>query len=118
MMRKLANIELERKSVTEFKDAVKTPIIIILDNVRSLNNVGSVFRTADAFLIEAIYLCGVTGKPPNKEIEKTALGSTQTVDWKFFSNTLEAVTELRNKKYKIYSIEQAKDSIALNEFQN
>ncbi len=86
-MRKLSNQELERKSVEEFKSSSKTPVIIVLDNVRSLNNVGSVFRTADAFLVEAVYLCGITGTPPNKEIQKTALGATESVSWKYFKTT-------------------------------
>src|SRR3954469_7228339 len=105
-MRKLANEELERKSVEEFKMSSKTPVIIVLDNVRSLNNVGSVFRTADAFLIEAIYLCGITGSPPHKEIQKTALGATETVAWQYFKTTTEAMTVLKNNNYKIYAIEQ------------
>lgn len=115
-MRKLLNEELDRKSVEEFQNSSKTPIIIILDNVRSLNNVGSVFRTADAFLLEAVYLCGITGKPPHKEIQKTALGATETVAWKYFQNTLEAVEELKRKEYLIYSIEQAESSVMLNNF--
>lgn len=115
-MRKLKNEELERKSVTEFQQASKTPIIIILDNVRSLNNVGSVFRTSDAFLIEAIYLCGITGTPPHKEIQKTALGATESVSWKYFKNTLEAVTELKQSNYLVYAIEQAENSTMLTDF--
>ncbi len=115
-MRKLLNEELERKSVDEFKDASKTPIIIVLDNVRSLNNVGSVFRTADAFLIEAIYLCGITGTPPNKEIQKTALGATESISWKYFNTTLEAVEELQQNNCNVYAIEQAESSIMLNDF--
>jgi 23S rRNA (guanosine2251-2'-O)-methyltransferase len=115
-MRKLLNEELERKTVEEFKSSSKTPIIIVLDNVRSLNNVGSVFRTADAFLVEAVYLCGITGQPPNKEIQKTALGATESVVWKYFNTTLEAITELRNNNYSIYSIEQTESAIMLNDF--
>src|ERR1019366_687923 len=110
MMRKLLNEELNRKSVDEFKQASKTPIVIVLDNVRSLNNVGSVFRTADAFLIEAIYLCGITGTPPNKDIQKTALGSTDSVTWKYFKTTLEAVDELKRNNYNMYAIEQAQSA--------
>src|ERR1017187_10629476 len=106
-MRKLKNEELGRKTVEEFKQASKEPIIIVLDNVRSLNNVGSVFRTADAFLIEAIYLCGITGTPPNRDIQKTALGSTDSVAWKYFKTALEAVTELKENNYHVYAIEQA-----------
>jgi 23S rRNA (guanosine2251-2'-O)-methyltransferase len=115
-MRKLLNGELNRKSVDEFKQASKTPIIIVLDNVRSLNNVGSVFRTADAFLIEAVYLCGITGTPPNKDIQKTALGSTDSVAWNYFTTTLEAVAELKQNNYNVYSIEQTESAIMLNDF--
>lgn len=115
-MRKLQNEELNRKSVDEFKQSSKTPIVIVLDNVRSLNNVGSVFRTADAFLIEAVYLCGITGQPPNKEIQKTALGATESVAWKYLDSTLEAVNELKNDGYLVYAIEQAESAIMLNNF--
>jgi tRNA G18 (ribose-2'-O)-methylase SpoU len=115
-MRKLKNEELGRISVDEFKEATKTPIIIVLDNVRSLNNVGSVFRTADAFLIEAVYLCGITGTPPNKEIQKTALGATESITWKYFKNTLEAVEELKKDDFLVYAIEQAESAIMLNNF--
>ena len=115
-MRKLLNEELERKSVEEFKMSSKTPVIIVLDNVRSLNNVGSVFRTADAFLVEAVYLCGITGQPPNKEIQKTALGATESVSWKYFENTLDAVAELKTNKYIVYAIEQTESAIMLNNF--
>ncbi len=118
MNRKLSNNELNRLSVNEFKNSNKRPVVVVLDNVRSLNNVGSVFRTADAFLIEEIVLCGVTGTPPNKEIEKTALGATQTVAWKHSASTLEAVNELQNQSYKVYAVEQAENSIMLNEFAN
>jgi len=115
-MRKLKNEELGRISVDEFKEATKTPIIIVLDNVRSLNNVGSVFRTADAFLIEAVYLCGITGTPPNKEIQKTALGATDSIAWKYFKNTLDAVEELKKDDFLVYAIEQAESAIMLNNF--
>ncbi|MES2140693.1 MAG: RNA methyltransferase [Bacteroidota bacterium] len=115
-MRKLLNEELNRKSLDEFKEAIKTPIVIVLDNVRSLNNVGSVFRTADAFLVEAVYLCGITGTPPNKDIQKTALGSTDSVSWKYFKTTLEAVEELKQNDYNVYAIEQAQSAIMLNNF--
>lgn len=113
---KLSMNDLGRMSTEEFKQAQKNPIIIVLDNIRSLNNVGSAFRTADAFLIEAIYLCGVTGTPPNKEIEKTALGATDTVIWKYFKTTEEAISELKNKNYFIASVEQAQQSVMLNDF--
>ena len=115
-MRKLANEELDRKSLTEFKQSSKTPLVIVLDNVRSLNNVGSVFRTADAFLIETIYLCGITGTPPNKEIQKTALGATESVNWKYMSATIDAVKELKEKGYTVCSVEQAEAACMLNDF--
>ena len=115
-MRKLANSELQRKSIEEFKNSAKTPLIIVLDNVRSLHNVGSVFRTADAFLLESIYLCGITGTPPNKEIQKTALGASESVDWKYFNTSIEALQTLRKNEYKIYAIEQAENAILLNKF--
>jgi 23S rRNA (guanosine2251-2'-O)-methyltransferase len=115
-MRKLKNEELERKTVDEYKSSSKTPIVIVLDNVRSMNNVGSVFRTADAFLVEAVYLCGITGRPPHKEIQKTALGATESVAWKYFKNTLEAVQELKENNYIVYAIEQAESAIMLNNF--
>ena len=115
-MRKLANEELNRKSVDEFKESSKTPIVIVLDNVRSLNNVGSVFRTADAFLVNAVYLCGITGTPPNKEIQKTALGATESVSWKYMETTMDAVTELRSKGYLICSVEQADHAQMLHNF--
>jgi len=115
-MRKLENAELGRKSVEEFKGSSKTPVIIVLDNVRSLNNVGSVFRTADAFLVEAVYLCGITGTPPHKEIQKTALGATESVAWKYFNTTLDALKELNENEYIVYSIEQAESAIMLNNF--
>ncbi len=112
-MRKLSMDELNRMSVEEFKHADKVPVIVVLDNVRSAYNVGSVFRTADAFLIEAIYICGYTARPPHKEIAKTALGSTDTVTWKAFDKALDAVAELRNLGYKVYGIEQVENSISL-----
>ncbi|MBI4947859.1 MAG: RNA methyltransferase [Bacteroidetes bacterium] len=113
-MRKLANSELERKSTEEFRSSEKLPIVVVLDNVRSAYNVGSVFRTADAFPVEAIYLCGITGYPPHKEILKTALGATETVKWKYNKSTLEVVSELKELGYKIYAIEQAEGSVPLN----
>lgn len=115
-MRKLLNEELPRLSKEEFKKQTKTPVVIVLDNVRSHLNVGSVFRTADAFLIEAIYLCGITGIPPHRDIHKTALGATETVTWKQFPSTLDAVNELKKSGYKIVSIEQADRATMLNEF--
>ena len=116
MHKKLKNEDLNRISVDEFKSIEKTPIIIVLDNIRSLNNIGSVFRTADAFLIEAIYLCGITATPPHREIQKTALGATETVLWKHFNTTSEAIAELKENNYKIASIEQTKNSTMLNDF--
>ncbi len=115
-MRKLRNSELGRISVNEFKEANKTPIIVVLDNIRSLNNVGSVFRTSDAFLIEKIYLCGITATPPNKEIHKTALGATDSVAWEHVENTLELVEKLKVEGVKVLSIEQAENSTMLNDF--
>jgi tRNA G18 (ribose-2'-O)-methylase SpoU len=116
MNEKLSMNDLGRMSSEEFKLAQKQPVVIILDNIRSLNNVGSAFRTADAFLIESIYLCGVTGTPPNKDIEKTALGATNTVAWKYFKTTEEAIFELKEKNYFIASVEQVKNSVMLNQF--
>lgn len=115
-MRKLKNSELERLNVSEFKNTKKSPIIIVLDNIRSLNNIGSVFRTSDAFLIEKIYLCGITAKPPHNDIRKTALGSTETVDWEYYENTIDVVENLKKEGIKICSIEQAEDATMLNEF--
>ena len=116
MNQKLKNEELNRLNVDEFKNAKKQTLVVVLDNVRSLNNVGSAFRTADAFLIEEIILCGVTGTPPNKEIEKTALGATSTVKWTYFKTTLEAVENLKQRNYIPFAVEQANKSIPLNEF--
>ena len=114
--RKLKNSELDRKSTEEFKAAKKTPVIVILDNVRSLNNIGSVFRTADAFLIEKIWLCGITATPPHKDIHKTALGATETVDWEYAEDALELVKQLQAQGIKVLSIEQAENAILLNDF--
>lgn len=116
-MRKLKNSELPRLSVDEFKISKKTPFVVVLDNIRSLNNIGSVFRTADAFLLEGIYLCGITGTPPNNEIHKTALGAENTVTWKYFSDTNEAIESLKKEGYKIISIEQVENSIFLQNFE-
>ena len=115
-MRKLKNSELGRKSVNEYKKADKSPIIVVLDNVRSMNNIGSVFRTADAFLVKAVYLCGITAKPPHKDIQKTALGATESVPWKYYDSTIEAIKELKNDGYRIISIEQAEEAIPLGNF--
>ena len=115
-MRKLKNSELGRIEVEEFKKASKIPLIIILDNIRSLNNIGSVFRTSDAFLIEKIFLCGITAKPPHKEIHKTALGATESVAWEYAEDTLALVEKLKEEKIHIASIEQAENSIMLQDF--
>ena len=115
-MRKLRNNELGRISVSTFKKATKTPIIVVLDNIRSLNNVGSVFRTSDAFLIEKIYLCGITAIPPNREIHKTALGATESVDWEHKQDTLALVKKLKSEGIVVAAIEQAENSIMLDKF--
>lgn len=116
-MRKLANSELDRKNIDEFKQAEKTPIIIVMDDIRSLHNIGSVFRTSDAFLIEKIYLCGITATPPNKEIHKTALGATDTVTWEYVQNILEVIEILKQNDVVVYAVEQVEHSIMLNDFQ-
>ncbi|TQO38120.1 SpoU rRNA methylase family protein [Arenibacter algicola] len=115
-MRKLENSELDRLNVEEFKQVEKTPICIVLDNVRSLNNIGSVFRTADAFLIEKIYLCGITAAPPHKEIHKTALGATDSVAWEHRESTMELLEELREEGYTSLAVEQAENAVMLNDF--
>ena len=112
-MQKLSMEALGRKTVIEYKKADKLPIIVVLDNVRSMHNVGSIFRTADAFLIQSIYLCGCTPQPPHRDIHKTALGATETVDWKYYATTLEAVNHLKQQSYKVCAVEQATESIAL-----
>ena len=116
-MRKLKITELKRLSPEDFKQTEKTPLIVVLDNVRSLHNVGSVFRTSDAFLIEAIYLCGITATPPHPEIHKTALGAENTVEWQYFENTIDAVRQLKQKSYRILAVEQAENSISIDRFQ-
>ena len=115
-MRKLSMDELGRKSLTEFKAAEKQPIVVILDNIRSMHNVGSVFRTADGFLLEGIVLCGFTPQPPHRDIQKTALGATESVDWWYVQHTLDAVIDLKSKGYKVYAVEQAQGSISLEKF--
>lgn len=114
-MRKLKITELNRMSVEEFKESDKLPLTVVLDDIRSLHNVGSVFRSSDAFRVEAIYLCGITAVPPQPEIHKTALGAEDTVDWRYFKDTLDAVKELKEKGYIVYSIEQVEGSTLLNE---
>ncbi|EKF54608.1 tRNA/rRNA methyltransferase (spou) [Galbibacter marinus] len=116
-MRKLKNSELNRLEVEAFKKAPKTPITIVLDNIRSLNNIGSVFRTADAFLIEKIYLCGITATPPHKDIHKTALGATQSVDWEYVENTAQVIDALKEKGVITVSIEQAENATMLDQFE-
>lgn len=116
-MRKLANSELDRKSVDEFKTSDKTPIIVVLDDVRSLHNIGSVFRTCDAFLVEKVYLCGITATPPNKEIHKTALGATETVAWEYAKEVVEVVERLKAEGVSVQAIEQVENSVMLNDFQ-
>ncbi|MEO6610689.1 MAG: RNA methyltransferase [Chitinophagaceae bacterium] len=113
-MRKLGMEELGRKTVEEFKQSGKTPVIVVLENIRSAYNVGSVFRTSDAFLVEAIYIIGYSAKPPHKEIKKTALGAEETVDWKYFKTTGEAIEELKRRGFNIYAAEQAEGSYKLN----
>jgi len=115
-MKKLKNSELNRIDVPTFKQTAKTPLIIILDNIRSLNNIGSVFRTSDAFLIEKIYLCGITATPPHKDIHKTALGATESVDWEYIPETIVIVKKLQNQGVVIASIEQAENSMMLQDF--
>ena len=115
-MRKLSMDELNRKSVEEFKESEKIPIVVVLENIRSAYNVGSIFRTADAFLLQGLYICGYTAYPPHKEIRKTALGADETVHWKHFKKVQDALEELRADGYKIYAVEQASNSIHLQDF--
>ena len=114
-MRKLKITELNRISVEEFKEAEKLPLVVVLDNIRSLHNIGSVFRTSDAFRIECIYLCGITATPPHQEMHTTALGAEFTVDWKYVDNSVEAVDNLKSEGYIVYSVEQAEGSVMLDE---
>lgn len=115
-MRKLENSELDRKSVEDFKQSEKTPIILVLDDIRSLHNIGSVFRTADAFLIEKIYLCGITATPPNKEIHKTALGATETVTWEHCESVIEVIERLKKDNVTTLAIEQVESAVFLDDF--
>lgn len=115
-MRKIKTNELNRLSLEDFKSSKKSPLIIILDNVRSLNNVGSIFRSSDAFLVKHIYLCGITATPPNKDIQKTALGSTDSVSWSYEKDTLSLIKKLQLKKIKVVSVEQVENSIMLQDF--
>ncbi|WP_432672827.1 RNA methyltransferase [Flavobacterium sp. SM2513] len=115
-MRKLENSELERKSVEDFKTSEKTPLIVVMDDIRSLHNIGSVFRTADAFLIEKIYLCGITATPPHKEIQKTALGATDTVAWEHNKSVIDVIKQLQSENVTVLAIEQVEQAYLLNEF--
>jgi len=116
-LRKLKLDELNRASVEEFKSQQKLPIAVVLDNVRSMHNVGSIFRTSDGFAVEQVCLCGITGQPPHREIEKTALGATQSVNWTYYDDPLKAVEQLRKDGYKIIAVEQAEKSTMLNQFE-
>lgn len=115
-MKKLQLEELNRVNVSEFKAQTKTPVVVVLDNVRSMHNVGAIFRTADAFSIEEISLCGITARPPHREIEKSALGATKSVNWNYYETTEEAVAYLKNKGYTILGVEQAEGSVMLQNF--
>src|SRR5450432_533206 len=115
-MRKLGMDELKRKSVDEFRGSEKKPVIVVLDNIRSMHNVGSVFRSADAFLIQAIFLCGYTPRPPHRDIHKTALGATETVEWKYAEKSVDAVKSLKTSGYQIVGVEQVTGSIPLQQF--
>ena len=114
-MRKLRTIEMHRLSVEQFKEAAKLPLIVVLDDVRSLHNVGSVFRTCDAFRVQAVYLCGITATPPNAEIHKTALGGEDSVDWRYFETAEAAVEDLHRRGYWVYSVEQVEGSVKLED---
>ncbi len=114
-MRKLLNSELERKTMEQFRASRKSPFVIVLDNVRSQSNIGSVFRTADAFLVEAVYLCGITAQPPHREIQKTALGATESVDWKYYSSTVDAVEKLKGSGYILLAVEQTEGAVELQD---
>jgi len=115
-VRKLKNIELNRLNIEDFKKAEKNPVILVLDNIRSLSNIGSIFRTADAFRLQGIHLCGITASPPHREIQKTALGATESVDWKYFKSTTDAVLKLKNDGFQILVLEQTDNSISLKNF--
>lgn len=117
MNRKLRNDELDRISIDEFQKIKKLPISVVLDNVRSMNNVGSIFRTCDAFLVEKLYLCGITPTPPHRDIRKTALGADESVSWEYFKSPLNLIKKLKKERYKIIGIEQAEKKIFLNEFE-
>ena len=116
-MRKLKNSELNRKTVAQYKEAAKSPIVVVLDNIRSLNNIGSVFRTGDCLLVEKVVLCGISATPPHKDIHKTALGATESVEWTYYESSIDAVNDLRKEGYIIAGIEQVEDSIHLQDFE-
>ena len=116
-MRKLLNDELDRLSIEEFKRVDKIPIMVVLDHVRSLNNIGSLFRTADAFRLEGLFLCGITATPPHREIHKTALGATESVHWEYRKETTDAIAELKEKGYRIWSVEQTEGAVMLDQVQ-
>ena len=115
-MKKRSMEELNRLDVETFKGSNKLPVVVVLDNVRSMNNIGSVFRTCDAFLIESVFLCGITARPPHKDIEKTALGATESVDWQYFESAKTTVEQLKTDGYRVYAVEQVEDSVFLNQF--
>jgi tRNA G18 (ribose-2'-O)-methylase SpoU len=115
-MKKISMDNLGRISVDEFRNSDKTPLVVVLDNIRSQHNIGSVFRTSDAFRIEQILLCGISATPPSREIQKTALGSTESVEWKYFQTTIEAIRKLKNENYTVLSVEQVEGSISLKDF--
>ncbi len=114
---KLSLKELNRATLEEYKESVKLPMVIVLDNIRSMSNIGSIFRTSDAFKVESIHLCGITSKPPHREIRKTALGATESVEWKYYQNTMDSINDLKAKGYQIISIEQVNNSTLLQDYQ-
>ncbi len=116
-MRKLMNEELDRIGVKEFKESIKIPVMVVMDNIRSQNNIGSVFRTADAFRLEGIYLCGITSTPPHREIHKTALGATESVSWEYFRETFDAIVRLKGNGYTILSVEQVEGAVLLDQLE-
>ena len=116
-MKKISMDELQRSSIKDFKDSEKYPLVVVLDSVRSMSNVGSIFRTCDGFAVKKLYLCGITAQPPHKEITKTALGATESVDWEYHQDVVELVNQLKNEHYKVFLIEQTDNSIMLDQFQ-
>ncbi|MDG2397359.1 MAG: TrmH family RNA methyltransferase [Flavobacteriaceae bacterium] len=116
MYKKIKNIDLKRKTIKDFKSSIKIPLTLILDNIRSLNNIGSVFRNADAFLIKKVFLCGISGVPPNKDINKTALGSTDSVEWEYYKSSYTLIDKLKKNGINVYAIEQTENAILLNNF--